>query len=336
MIRHLPPGSFAPVMATGIVSIAAHAFDDPWIVRTLFRLNQALYAVLWLLTLVRCLAYPTRVKADLGNPKAAPGFLTIVAGTCLLGSQYVLFEQDYGLGWWLWLAGLGLWGLLLYAVFTALILAAQPTRLACIDGSWLLTVVATQSVAVLGVLLAPTLPEHRVLVLFAALCLYLLGCVLYLLITALIVGRLLLVPLTARDWVPSYWINMGAAAITVLAGSTLASHASLVPWLEVLIPFLKGCAVLFWAVATWWIPLILILGFWRYVCQNFPIRYELAYWSVVFPLGMYSAGTHQLAKTMDIAILHPLARVFFSASLSAWLVVFIGLLRTILALGRAR
>ena len=56
--KNLSPISFGRVMATGIVSLAAHLLAMPVIADTVFRLNTVIYGVLWLLTMVRLLYYP--------------------------------------------------------------------------------------------------------------------------------------------------------------------------------------------------------------------------------------------------------------------------------------
>src|SRR5689334_12887114 len=49
----LHPAYFALVMATGIVSIAAHLLEIPIIPQTLFALNALFYPALWVLTIAR-------------------------------------------------------------------------------------------------------------------------------------------------------------------------------------------------------------------------------------------------------------------------------------------
>lgn len=53
-----------------------------------------------------------------------------------------------------------------------------------------------------------------------------------------------------------------------------------------LLPFVKGMTLLFWATATWWIPVLIDLGIERHGQLRFPRAYEHAYWAAVFPLGM--------------------------------------------------
>jgi tellurite resistance protein TehA-like permease len=49
------------------------------------------------------------------------------------------------------------------------------------------------------------------------------------------------------------------------------------------------------------------------------------YWSFVFPLGMYSAATHEMSSVLALPFLQPVARVFLALAAIAWLAAFVGL-----------
>src|SRR5690242_1677187 len=80
------PGYFALVMATGIISIACFLLGMKTIALVLLVVNIVAYVVLGLLLLIRLLFFFSRVKSDLGDHVRGPGFFTVVAGTCVLGS----------------------------------------------------------------------------------------------------------------------------------------------------------------------------------------------------------------------------------------------------------
>ncbi|MGC1276051.1 MAG: tellurite resistance/C4-dicarboxylate transporter family protein [Planctomycetaceae bacterium] len=322
-VRNLNPGCFSLVMATGIVSIAAHFEGMPAVATSLFVLNIAFYALLWVLTLVRLACFRRELLTDLTRHATGPGSLTIIAGTCVLGSQCVIVVSQSDAATTLWYAGIGLWLLLIYTFFASVtIVEPKPTLDVGLGGGWLLATVATQSVAVLGALLAPEPSAHREEMLFVSLCAYLLGCMFYLLIITLIVYRFSFLRLSPEDLTPPYWINMGAVAITTLAGSRLILNAPASPLLAELRPFLGGFTLFFWATATWWIPLLVILGIWRHAVKRFSLVYTPQYWSIVFPLGMYTAATIQLSRAVDLPFLLAIPDVFVWLALAAWLATF--------------
>lgn len=326
-IRDLFPGYFALVMATGIVSIAAHLLGAEPVARLLFGVNLAAYAVLWVLVAMRVTRFFPHVRTDLTDYARGPGFFTMVAGTCVLGSQFVILVGDSATATALWLLGLALWLFLIYAFFAAMATRStpKPALETGIGGAWLIAVVATQSVSVLGTLLASRF-EARQEVLFFTLTMYLLGCMLYILIIALIFYRLLFFKVEPQALTPPYWVSMGAAAITTLAGATLMLNAGQWPFLEELLPFLKGFTLFYWASATWWIPLLVILGAWRHLYRRVPLSYDPQYWSLVFPLGMYTTCTFQLARALGLEFLFLIPRLFIFVALAAWLATFAGLL----------
>ena len=105
-------------------------------------------------------------------------------------------------------------------------------------------------VAVLGTLVAGLFGPEECL-LFVALTAYLIGAMFYVLFIALILYRWMFLSMPAETLIPTYWINMGALAITTLAGSRLLLAADTWSLLHELIPFLKGFTLFFWATETW-------------------------------------------------------------------------------------
>ncbi len=326
-VQDLSPGYFGMVMATGIVSLACHLLGMPVMAQALFRFNVLAYGVLCLLTLGRLICFPRRFFGDMVDHLRGPGFFTFVAGAAILGNQFVILGANVRMGAVFWFVATALWGGLTYTIFAAFTIKEdKPTLDRGISGSWLLAVVATQSIAVLSAVLAARIGQPYKLELnFVALSMWLWGGMLYIWMMSLIFYRYTFFRFSPGDLSPPYWINMGAMAISTLAGSLLIINAPDAPFLLSLLPFLKGFTVFYWATGTWWIPMLLILGVWRHVYRRFPLKYDPLYWGAVFPLGMYTASTHEMSRAMELDFLEFVPQVFMYVALLAWTAAFTGL-----------
>jgi tellurite resistance protein TehA-like permease len=317
-------------MATGIVSVAMEDQGFVTVARVLFALNLATYAVLVVAGVVRIATSARVVAAELGDHVRGPAFLTIVAGTCVLGVQCTELVGWRSAGAGLWVLGLVSWSVLIYAFFAAVTLVEPKPRLEHgIDGAWLLATVSTESIAVLGTMVADRFARPDIVV-FACLVLFLAGAMLYILVIGLIFFRWIFRPMGAHMLTPTYWINMGAVAITTLAGARLIETAPAYAFVAGIEHFLAGFTLFLWATGTWWIPLLVAVFAWRHLHQRVPIRYDPQYWSLVFPLGMYSVATHAYAKGTGLAFLDPLARIAGDVSLIAWMLAATGLVHGLL------
>ncbi|MCR4373791.1 MAG: tellurite resistance/C4-dicarboxylate transporter family protein [Acidobacteria bacterium] len=329
-VRELSPASFAIVMATGIISIATHALGMTRLGLALFGVNVIAYALLWAMSLARIAWYPGRVLADLLDHTRGSGYYTVVAGTCVLGAQLIVIFENYRAASVLWLLGLTLWVGLTYTIFTALTIKDEkPSLVDGISGAWLLAVVSTQAVALLSAQLATFFGPYRLVTNIFALSMWLWGGMLYIWMISLIFYRYTFFTFSPGDLTPPYWINMGAMAISTLAGTVLIANAPHAPFLLSILPFLKGFTIFYWATGTWWLPMLAILAVWRHVYRRFPLAYDPLYWGAVFPLGMYTACTLGMARTMELEFLEVIPRYFVYVALVAWVAAFAGLLHAL-------
>lgn len=330
--EHLFSGYFAMVMATGALSIGSYLLGMHMIAKTLLVINIFAYIGLWTLMIIRIIYFLPNVLNDLTSHSKGPGFFTWVAGTSVFGSQLIIVGHHHVVSEYLFALAIILWLIIMYTFFTAVTVRKnKPTIAEGINGAWLIASVATQSIAILGTLLAPYVGgEAQRILLFYTLAMYFLGCMLYLNIITLIFYRFTFVEFKFEALTPPYWINMGAVAITTLAGSTLIMHADLLPFLHQITPFLKGFTLFFWITGTWWIPLLFILAIWRHIIHHYPLTYDPQFWGMAFPLAMYTTSTYQFSEALGLHFLLIIPKIMFVISIAAWAPGFIGLIHHVI------
>jgi hypothetical protein len=122
-----------------------------------------------------------------------------------------------------------------------------------VNGTWLLWGVATQSLSVVASTLVSAWPSQSGLLAPVAVGLWSIGLVLYLLLVSLILLHWLTVPTTPQTLGSPYWILMGAAAITVLAGARILGLPAALAVVRTTSGFVEGFSFVLWAFGTWWI-----------------------------------------------------------------------------------
>jgi tellurite resistance protein TehA-like permease len=320
-VRDLHPGYFAFVMATGIISEGTFLLGPSWLSRALLAAASAGLVVLGAALVVRLVSFRSSVAADIQAPDRVFGFFTITAGLDVLGVRLALAGHPLATAILAALAG-AVWLVLTYGVPASLLLArVRDSVLGGVNGTWLLWIVATQSLAVAAAVLVPAWPSQSALLAPAAAGLWCVGLLLYLMVVALILLRWLTVPMTPATLGPPYWILMGATAISVLAGARDLALPADIPVVRATAGFTEGFTFALWAFGTWWIPLLVILGLWRHVRRHWPLTYEPTLWSVVFPLGMYSVATLTFGKVAHLAFMIPIARFMLWVAIAAWALV---------------
>jgi tellurite resistance protein TehA-like permease len=324
------PGYFGLVMATGIVSIALRSAGWYLLSDVLFGVNVLSFCVLWVITILRLARYRIAFFRDLTHHARGVTFLTMGAGTSVLGIQFAVMTPLMILAKALWVLAGSLWLVLIYTFFGAITVAdTKPALETTLDGSWLLVTVSIESVAVLGTYVASG--AYLTFTLFTSVCAYSLGGMFYILFITLILYRWIFAKNRPAALGPSEWIDMGALAITTLAGARLLMLDNRWTFLRNLSPFIRGLTLLFWVTGTWWIPLLIIIEIWRHV-QGVPIVYSAQYWTLVFPLGMYTVATDALTKATGVTMLASIPKMTVYAALFAWILTFVGMLRKLFKL----
>lgn len=320
-LKDMYPGSFAMVMATGIVSIAAKRLGFDASASVLLWVNIALFTLLWILLISRAALFPASIRSDIGDHWKGAGFFTVPAACAVFGVQWLEFGGRSGIVMAFWWLALACWLVVTLCFFCSMIVGENQVDIHyAINGAWLTSVVATQGLSVLASGLAAKGIIDTELGFFLSTLFAGAGAMLYMMLIASIFYRLVVHPVRAADFSAPYWVNMGAAMITSLA----FSKASLIAPPEVRVP-LKLLGMMVWSFGVWWIPILIALGIWRHGYQRLPLKYDPRIWSLVFPLGMFTVSTHSLAQVWHWPGFLNIAKGAVWVAAGAWCLLALGL-----------
>lgn len=313
-VTALAPSVFSSVMATGIIGLGLVLSGFIALGQVFSLLAFVMFLGLLGVLTLRAVRHPAAMLLDILNPAVGFGFFTVVAAANVLALVLAVLNMP-GAALTAMIFGALLWVAGTYAIPAGLVLHERPEpALTLANGSWFLWVVATQSVA-------GGLAHHTYLGSWTpmlSLGIWLLGCALYLLTATLVTVRMIRYPNRAETLSPTYWIFMGATAISVLTGSQLlglANSGEIPQWLQANIAF-TTLALL--SIGLWFIPLLIIFGIWRHVMHRHPVSYETGLWAIVFPLGMLSTACLSLGSIPDFTALFALGQILIWIAVAAW------------------
>jgi tellurite resistance protein TehA-like permease len=329
-LRALHPGNFALVMATGIMSVGFDAlgFEQPAAAFFVFALGA--WLVLLGLSGARIVLFPQAVRDDLLNPRMVFSYFTLVAATDIVG--LLLHDRGhYQLALACWVFAFAAWCTLLYLAFSVLTFLTHEHNVNIMHGGWLISIVGTQSLVLLGARVAPDLGQYAGYMMVEVHMLWGLGLIFYIIFVTLFCYRIFFLTLKPQDVSPLLWVVMGAAAISANAGTTLITEDPLLPFLAAQRPFIEGVTMMIWAWGTWWIPMLFLFSFWKHFVNRLPLRYEPIMWSFVFPLGMYAVASARLGLAAEFPPLQWISQLMIWVAFTAWLIVLAGLVRRVAA-----
>ena len=327
-VAALFPGYFALVMATGIISNTLYFQGHRGLSDVLFAVDAAAFPWLVAMTLARALRFARAIWADLTNPRLVFGFFTIVAASDVLGVGLNLRgHAQAALG--LWLLALATWVALIYFSFAVLTFLNTARGAQVVHGGWLIAIVGTESLVILGAGLAPSQGATAASMFVLIHMLWAVGLGLYGIFITLFAYRLFFFDVTEDDLTPLLWVVMGAGAISTNAGSMLVLTPNGVPFLISMRPFIEGMTLGMWAWATWWIPLLVLLGVWKHAVRRAPLRYTPMLWSLVFPLGMYALASLRLSLAAQFPPLRSVAETMVWIALAVWTATFAAMLTAV-------
>lgn len=323
-IESLHPGNFALVMATGIISVGlqAHGFDGASLVLRVTAVSA--WLALLLLSTLRLISYSRAVMIDLTAPRMVFSYFTLVAATNIVG-MLLHSQGQIGLAVACWFIAFASWCLLLYLAFSVLTFMSHEHNVNIMHGGWLITIVGTQSLVLLGIKIAPVFGQYQSYMMMEVHMLWGLGLALYGIFVTLFCYRIFFLSLKPQDLSPLLWVVMGAAAISANAGTSLLESPAQLAFLDDQKPFIDGVTLMLLSWATWLIPLLTLFGVWKHIIRKIPLNYEPIVWSMVFPLGMYTVATERIGDIAEFPPMTWISQIMLVVALLAWICALAGL-----------
>lgn len=334
VVSNLTPNWFASIMGTGIVAVAAVSlplqFPGLRTAATVVWAAAALLLVaLTIATGVHWIRYRrTAVQHHLdpvmahsyGAPPMA--FLTVGAGTLLVGRDWVGLPVAVGVDWVLWSVGT-LGGLVCAVLVPYLAFTRHDNGPGSAFGGWLMPIVPPMVSASTGALLLPHAPagQPRVTMLWACYGCFGLSLVASLVVITLIWNRLVQLRVGSAATVPTLWIVLGPigqsiTAVNLLAGNARTAVDADTAHALVIVALVYGFAMLGFALL--WTAIALAVTI-RAARQHLP--FSLTWWSFTFPIGTCVTGLNGLALHSGLTVVAMLAVVYYAGLVGAWAIV---------------
>lgn len=327
-VEGLTPGYFALVMGTGIISIGMELEGYAVISDVLLVTCLVAMVVLAVLNVWRFSHYQQAIASDFMDPRRAFGFFTFVAGANVVAIRLGMDGHHVAQAVLLFMSG-AVWLVLGYVVpWTAVLGREERPVVMNANGTWFIWVVASQSVAACSAGLEPVWDGARAELALLAVGSWSVGVFLYAAAGILVALRLMLYPFGPEELTPPYWVSMGALAITVVAGARIVEMTD-APVVLATRGLIAGVAVVFWAFATWLIPVLVAAGVWRHFVRRVPLRYEATLWSIIFPLGMYAVAGIYLGQADQLPLVEAIGSGELWVAFVAWVVVFVAMVRNL-------
>ena len=345
ILRDFHPGWFAAVMGTGIVGITAYLNPgaQAGMRDTAHAAGVAFVLLAWTLAaaitipfLARLARYPRAAIADLRHPIVGALYATFPAAILVLavatatvgGSILPAHTVTLIVGV---LAAIGAplafaaGVLFAYVLFTS---DGIPSEAA--NGGWFIPPVVA---IIIPLTFVPLLPHvsHSTgrLLLLLGYAMFGIGLLLFLMIAALLLARLISHPLPPAPLAPSLWIGLGPIGVGSLALLRLAAAGHPV-WgasAGAVQAVSELAAATLWGLGLWWLAIAALLLI-RYL-RHGGLPFSIGLWAFTFPLGAYTAATLQLARTWHSTPIEWAGAALFLTLVSFWLLVWARTLRAI-------
>ncbi|MCI0184119.1 MAG: C4-dicarboxylate ABC transporter [Acidibacillus sp.] len=250
----------------------------------------------------------------------------------LVGTHMIPYSMALHLSQGLWIAGVFI---SLFSVITIPYLMFTQHDISSEDavGSWLIPVVPPIVAAADGANILPFWGSKSLDMGMTAFDISLFGMTffLFIMVSALFYTRLMYHKIVPGHLAPSIWIEIGpiGMAMGTLATIPLTAHT----FLPTFIPGLRAVGLIgataLWGVGVWWSIIATLYSIMHLSKRGEGIPYSLGWWSYVFPLGSFTAGTYALYHLTDLKLFFIAAFIQLLVLAGCFVVVALGTLKGI-------
>lgn len=337
IIRQFTPNWFTVSMGTGVVALIISEFPMikvlTWQLGTgLWYFNILLFVLFSVLYGLRWAFYPHEAKQIFQHPSMSLFLGTIPMALATILNGFLKYGQPiYGdtavqIAQTLWYADVVLALLVAWAVPFAMY-RHQEHALQQMTAVWLLPIVACEVAASSGGLLLGHLAAdtHAVAILLGSYVLWGVSVLPAFAILTILMLRLVLHKLPEKELAVSSWLALGpigtaALALLVLGhqAPTLMASLGLVQLGQLFQQTGILASLILLGFGLWWLG-IAVLTTLHHAKQDLP--FNLGWWGLTFPLGVYTLAILTLAQQLNLAFLYAVGYAFAAILMLLWSLV---------------
>lgn len=336
LIRHFTPNWFTVTMGTGVVALILAEFAHfsaffGHLAVGLWLFNTVLFIVFCTLYSLRWIFFPKEARQIFNHPSmslflgAIPMALATIINGCLKFGLEFNPEIALSVAQTLWYIDVIL-AIGIAWVVPMCMYSLQKHELKNMSALWLLPIVACEVAASSGGLLLKEIEigQHAVGILLSSYMLLGLSVLPAFAILTILMLRLALHQLLAKELAMSCWLALGpigTGALALLLLGEQAPHVLASIAMHDLGVFFQQAGVLASIIllgfGVWWLGIAVLntLNHWK----NLP--FNLGWWGLTFPLGVFSLAFFNLADQIHFAIVNDVAFGLATILIMLWLVV---------------
>ncbi|AUW93259.1 MAG: C4-dicarboxylate ABC transporter [Sulfobacillus thermosulfidooxidans] len=340
-VKNFTPNWFTVGMGTGITALGAYLYPGGplWLKEAgtgLWLVNVVIVGILLVMMVLKWIVNWKGSIALLHDPiqsmflGAVPMALTtVINGFIDMGSR-LIGHTAIAIGFSLWVINV-MMALASGIVVPFMMFISHDHRLDKMTGIWLMPVVPAEVAAASGSLIIPHLAHTATAqtMMVINLGLWALSVPLAFLMLGFLFLRLAVHKLPPAEMAISTWISLGTLGTGIMGLIGLGKSLPLL--FGSLGHAMDGAAVLgsfaLWGFGLWWLALSILL---TVVHARRGLPFNLGWWGLTFPLGVFTGGTDMLYGQMHVGLIAFFAHLFFVMLALFWAMVALRTFRAVL------